>query len=70
MMVKIIHRAADRVAVEQITIGFFEFIVRSFERKSPRCSLTAPTLPSIDMPLSFRITMSGSPDEPALLSPS
>ena len=28
MMVKIIHRAADRVAVEQITIGFFEFIVR------------------------------------------
>ena len=28
MMVKIIHCAADRVAVEQITIGFFEFIVR------------------------------------------
>ena len=27
-MVKIIHRAADRIAVEQVAIGFFEFIVR------------------------------------------
>ena len=28
MVVKIVHRAADRVAVEQLAIGLFEFVVR------------------------------------------
>ena len=36
MMVKIIHRAADRIAVEQVAIGFFEFIVRRLRAQKPQ----------------------------------